>query len=125
HTGERTCFHRTVDADGALSPAPDARPVLARLEEVLAARRAERPEGSYATRLFAGGLDRILRKVGEEAAETIIAAKNEGTAELRAEAADLLFHLLVLCREKGLPLDEVLGELEQRFGAAPRPGSAG
>jgi phosphoribosyl-ATP pyrophosphohydrolase/phosphoribosyl-AMP cyclohydrolase len=119
HTGERTCFHRAVDGD-ALAPADDARPVLARIAETIAARDVERPEGSYTTYLFAEGIDKVLKKVGEEAAEIIIAAKNEGTEQLRAESADLLYHLLVLWRAKGLPLDELWAELDRRFGRAPR-----
>jgi phosphoribosyl-ATP pyrophosphohydrolase/phosphoribosyl-AMP cyclohydrolase len=123
HTGERTCFHR-VAADDTLAPAPDARPVLARIEQIVAARDTERPEGSYTTYLFAQGIDKVLKKVGEEATETIIAAKNEGTDALRAESADLVYHLMVLWRAKGLPLDELWSELDQRFGQAPREGSA-
>ncbi|HYH80902.1 MAG TPA: bifunctional phosphoribosyl-AMP cyclohydrolase/phosphoribosyl-ATP diphosphatase HisIE [Longimicrobium sp.] len=122
HTGERTCFHRVADG-GELRPAPDARPVLARVEQIVAARDAERPEGSYTTYLFTQGIDKVLKKVGEEATETIIAAKNEGTEQLRAESADLLYHLMVLWRAKGLPLDELWSELDQRFGQAPRDGS--
>lgn len=130
HTGERSCFFRAVADDGAadadasgLAPAADPRPVLSRIDEIIGRRHAERPEGSYTTYLFGKGLDKILKKVGEEATETIIAAKNPGTEELRAEAADLLFHLLVLFRERGLPLAEVWDELDRRFGAAPRAGS--
>ena len=84
---------------------------------------AERPEGSYTTYLFEKGLDKILKKVGEEATEVVIAAKNAASDELRAEAADLLFHLLVLLRARGLPLEAVWSELETRFGgpAAPAP----
>lgn len=122
HTGERTCFHRVVETD-ALQVAPDARPVLARIDEIVAARHAERPEGSYTTYLFAQGIDKILKKVGEEATETIIAAKNEGHDQLRAESADLVYHLMVLWRAKGLPLDELWAELDQRFAQAPRAGS--
>jgi len=123
HTGERSCFHRTVSAEGELAPAPDPRPVLARVDAIVGARHAELPEGSYTTYLFAQGIDKILKKVGEEATETIIAAKNEGTGQLRAESADLLYHLMVLWRAKGLPLDELWTELDQRFGQAPRQGS--
>lgn len=128
HTGERTCFYRAVaddgaEGDGGLVPAADPRPVLARVDEIVARRYEERPEGSYTTYLFGQGIDKILKKVGEEATETVIAAKNQGTAELRAEAADLLFHLLVLFRVRGLPLEEVWDEMDRRFGAAPRPGS--
>ena len=110
---------------GALSAdAPDPRPVLARIEEIVARRDAERPEGSYTTYLFDAGVDKILKKVGEEAAETIIAAKNDDLAALRSESADLLFHLMVLWRERGVTLDEMWAELDARFGRAPRPGSA-
>lgn len=122
HTGERSCFHRSAYGE-ELVAAGDPRPVLARVEEVVARRHAERPEGSYTTYLFAQGVDKVLKKVGEEAAETIVAAKNGDPAELRAETADLLFHLLVLWRALGLDFGEVYSELERRFGAPPRPGS--
>ncbi|HEU0015202.1 MAG TPA: bifunctional phosphoribosyl-AMP cyclohydrolase/phosphoribosyl-ATP diphosphatase HisIE [Longimicrobium sp.] len=125
HTGERSCFHRLADgSDGSWGDAPDPRPMLARLEDIIAARDAERPEGSYTAYLFAQGIDKILKKVGEEATETVIAAKNGDNAELRAEAADLLFHLMVLWRARGLDAAEVWDELDRRFGQAPRPGSA-
>lgn len=123
HTGERSCFFRAVD-ENELREGDDARPVLARIEEIVAARDAERPEGSYTTYLFEQGIDKILKKVGEEATETIIAAKNDDTGELRSESADLLYHLLVLWRAKGLPLDELWSELDRRFGGKPREGSA-
>lgn len=125
HTGERSCFYRAVgEAEGELGEAPDPRPMLARLEGIIEARERERPEGSYTTYLFAQGVDKILKKVGEETAETIIAAKNGDNEELRSESADLLFHLMVLWRARGLDADEVWGELERRFGRAPRAGSA-
>ena len=124
HTGARSCFHRVADgSDGELAEAPDPRPMLSRLEAIVAERERARPEGSYTTYLFEQGIDKILKKVGEEAAETIIAAKNGDNAELRSEAADLLFHLMVLWRAQGLEADEVWGELEHRFGRAPREGS--
>jgi phosphoribosyl-ATP pyrophosphohydrolase/phosphoribosyl-AMP cyclohydrolase len=119
HTGEGSCFHRRADGEG-LAPAGAAGHVLSRIEETVRAREAERPEGSYTTYLFDKGVDKILKKLGEETAETIVAAKNPGTDELRSETADLLFHLLVLLRARGLPLAEVWAELEARFGAAPR-----
>lgn len=122
HTGERSCFHRV--AEGAeLAAAPDPRPVLARVQHIVAQRHAERPENSYTTYLFGAGTDKILKKVGEEATETIIAAKNGDRAELASETADLLFHLLVLWQAQGLPFDDVYAELDRRFGAAPRTGS--
>ncbi len=124
HTGERSCFYRTPDdSGGELTEAPDPRPMVARLEEIIARREEERPEGSYTTYLFAQGVDKILKKLGEETAETIIAAKNGDNAELRSESADLLFHLMVLWRARGLDPGEVWDELERRFGAAPRAGS--
>lgn len=124
HTGERSCFYRTVEeAEGELGQAPDPRPMLARLETIIEERERERPEGSYTTYLFAQGVDKILKKVGEETAETIIAAKNGDNAELRSESADLIFHLMVLWRARGLDADEVWGELERRFGRAPRAGA--
>jgi phosphoribosyl-ATP pyrophosphohydrolase/phosphoribosyl-AMP cyclohydrolase len=123
HTGERSCFFRAVDGN-ELREGDDARPVLARIEEIVAARDAERPEGSYTTYLFEQGIDKILKKVGEEATETIIAAKNGDIGELRSESADLLYHLLVLWRAKGLPLDDLWSELDRRFGRKPREGSA-
>jgi phosphoribosyl-ATP pyrophosphohydrolase/phosphoribosyl-AMP cyclohydrolase len=122
HTGERSCFFRTVDAS-ELTPAEDPRHVLARVEEIVAERDTARPEGSYTTYLFGAGVDKILKKVGEEATETIIAAKNEGTDDLRAESADLLYHLMVLWRARGLSPDEVWAELDRRFGQAPRAAS--
>ena len=72
------------------------------------------PEGSYTTYLFSKGIDKILKKIGEESAETIIAAKNRSKAELASESADLLYHLLVLFINEGLEVDEVLAELEKR-----------
>lgn len=122
HTGERSCFYRVVEAD-ELAEAPDPRPMADRLEEIVARRHAERPEGSYTTYLFGAGTDKILKKVGEEATETVIAAKNGDLAELRSESADLLFHLMVLWRDRGLDAGQVWDELESRFGRAPRAGS--
>lgn len=119
HTGERSCFYRLGEDE--LPEAGDPRPMLPRLEEIIQRRERERPEGSYTTYLFAQGPDKILKKLGEETAETIIAVKNGDNAELRSESADLLFHLMVLWRARGLNADEVWGELERRFGRAPRP----
>ena len=100
---------------------PEAQPngagrfaVLAELEQLIAERYEQRPEGAYTTYLFEKGLDKILKKVGEETAESIIAAKNGDNDELRYEVSDLIYHLLVLLRERGLPLDEIMQELERR-----------
>ncbi|MDC0761795.1 bifunctional phosphoribosyl-AMP cyclohydrolase/phosphoribosyl-ATP diphosphatase HisIE [Brevibacillus sp. AG] len=116
HTGAYSCFSQEVltDTDEEQQVQADPFAILGELEELIAAREAERPEGSYTTYLFEKGVDKILKKVGEEAAEVIIAAKNRSREELRYEASDLIFHLMVLLREQKLPLDEVLTELQRR-----------
>lgn len=119
HKGVYSCFDGDIPVPVssrsiARQEGSDRFAVLNELEQLIAAREAERPEGSYTTYLFDQGVDKILKKVGEEAAEVIIAAKNRSPDELRYEAADLLFHLLVLLREQKLPLDEVLAELNRR-----------
>jgi phosphoribosyl-ATP pyrophosphohydrolase/phosphoribosyl-AMP cyclohydrolase len=88
--------------------------ILKKLEQVILEREKERPEGAYTTYLFEKGVDKILKKVGEEASEVIIAAKNRDKEELKWEAADLLYHLMVLLVEQELPFTEVLKTLEQR-----------
>ena len=75
---------------------------------------AERPAGSYTVTLLDSGLPKISQKVGEEAVEVVVAANAEEPERLASEAADLLYHLLVLLQARGVPLDAVLGELEQR-----------
>ncbi|CAN5865939.1 bifunctional phosphoribosyl-AMP cyclohydrolase/phosphoribosyl-ATP diphosphatase HisIE [soil metagenome] len=119
HTGERSCFHR-ANTGGDLASAAEMGHILARLERIIATRDVARPEGSYTTYLFEQGIDKILKKVGEETTETVIAAKNSDPVELRNESADLLFHLLVLFRASSLPLRDVWSQLEARFGSAPR-----
>lgn len=125
HRNTYTCFDRvetgtqgfsreqgTTNAKGLSHQLDYA--ILSKLMETIAARDEERPEGSYTTYLFEKGLDKILKKVGEEASEVIIAAKNQDPEELRNETADLIYHLLVLLRERGLGLDQVLAVLEER-----------
>ncbi len=119
HTGAGSCFHRRVEED-ALAPADRAGHVLTRIAAVVRERDEQRPPDSYTTYLFEKGLDKILKKLGEEATETVIAAKNADPQELRAETADLLYHLLVLLRASGVSPEEVWTELEARFGAPPR-----
>ncbi|MDZ4727602.1 MAG: phosphoribosyl-ATP diphosphatase [Leptospira sp.] len=87
---------------------------LIKLEEVLRKRKAELPDKSYTAELFRDGVDRILKKIGEEASEVIIAAKNTNEKELIHEIADLIFHIEVLLVEKGLNLDIISKELEKR-----------
>lgn len=119
HTGAYSCFKQEVKL-GALGEQAAAEPtaerfaILSTLESVIAQRDAERPEGAYTTYLFEKGVDKILKKVGEETAEVIIAAKNRDPQELRYEASDLIFHLMVLLREQKQPLDEVMRELDRR-----------
>lgn len=87
---------------------------LERLYEVVLDRRANPQEGSYTCYLFDKGLDKILKKVGEECAETIIAAKNDIPADTVGEISDLIYHLMVMMAEKGIPLENVLAELDRR-----------
>jgi len=107
HTGARSCFaveHREEHPAG----------LLHELYELIQQRERERPDGSYTTYLFDKGLDKILKKVGEESAETIIAAKNDDAKQLVAETADLLYHLLVMLVARDIKLDDVRDELAQR-----------
>jgi phosphoribosyl-AMP cyclohydrolase / phosphoribosyl-ATP pyrophosphohydrolase len=145
HTGERSCFSRPLagapPARVVASPRPPAtEPQLAVVDmksmelgillhdlyTLIRLREAERPEKSYTTYLFNSGLDKILKKIGEEATETVIAAKNGSTRELTSEMADLLYHLLVLMVERGLGLDDICRELAERAGktADPKRGAA-
>ncbi|MCZ8156333.1 MAG: phosphoribosyl-ATP diphosphatase [Leptospira sp.] len=84
------------------------------LEEVLRKRKSDLPDKSYTAELFRDGIDRILKKIGEEAGEVIIAAKNNDEKELIHEIADLLFHLEVLLIEKGMSLETIARELQKR-----------
>jgi phosphoribosyl-AMP cyclohydrolase / phosphoribosyl-ATP pyrophosphohydrolase len=110
HTGTPSCFDRE-SADNSVRDLGD---VLARLFLLIESRKRERPEGSYTSYLFDQGLDKILKKVGEEAAETIIAAKNADREALVQEAADLLYHLVVLIVQRELSLEDVAIELARR-----------
>ncbi|MFH0346064.1 bifunctional phosphoribosyl-AMP cyclohydrolase/phosphoribosyl-ATP diphosphatase HisIE [Bacillus vallismortis] len=110
HTGSYSCFTKEKTEEQAAGRFD----IMNELERVIAERQAEMPEGAYTTYLFREGVDKILKKVGEEASEVIIAAKNQDREELKWEAADLLYHLLVLLREQALPLDDVLDVLKKR-----------
>lgn len=127
HTGENSCFYREIRGLARTSASVPVRgtsesgsasegrfEVLAELERVISEREKERPEGAYTTYLFDKGVDKILKKIGEEASETIIAAKNKDNQELRLEVSDLIYHLLVLLEERKLPLDEIMQELSLR-----------
>jgi len=103
HTGERTCFNTTYNQNFIL-----------RLEQIIADRYENPQEGSYVNKLRNKGLNKIAQKVGEEAVETVIAALNETEKDLINESSDLVFHLLVLLREKGLTLETIAKNLEER-----------
>jgi phosphoribosyl-ATP pyrophosphohydrolase len=90
--------------------------ILARLADVLESRKRADPESSYVARLYSRGLDAILKKIGEEATETVLAAKAGDRKQLIHEVADLWFHTLVLLAREGAQPAEVLAELERRFG---------
>ncbi len=90
--------------------------VLERLYAVVQSRKDERPENSYTTYLFESGIDKILKKIGEESSEVIIAAKNNEHAPLVSEVSDLLYHLIVLLVERGVTLNEINTELSKRAG---------
>lgn len=107
HTGEATCF-------GA-----DALPgsFVHELDGVVQARRAEMPEGSYTTSLFRSGMRRVAQKVGEEGVETALAAVAQDDEDLLGESADLIYHLLVLLRSRGLGLADVERVLRRRQGS--------
>ena len=91
---------------------------LTRLEATLRERRNADPKHSFVAKLHAKGIAKIAQKLGEEAVETVIAALTEDDAALTGEAADLLFHLLVLLDARGLNFGDVVGELERREGAS-------
>lgn len=119
HTGADTCFFADPLATSEHAVPPGAE-VVAQIAEVVAGRQRERPPGSYTTYLFEQGVDKIGKKIGEEAAEVIIAAKNADPAPLANEAADLLYHLLVLLRACDVPLEAVWSALAERRGLPPR-----
>jgi len=92
--------------------------VLRKLAEVLEARKQAAPESSYVASLYAKGLDAVLKKIGEEATETVLAAKTGDKTQITRETADLWFHTLVMLAQVGLRPDDILVELERRFGTS-------
>jgi phosphoribosyl-AMP cyclohydrolase / phosphoribosyl-ATP pyrophosphohydrolase len=104
HMGSYSCFGVEPGLEG----------VLKDLYRVIEERKEKRPDGSYTGYLFNSGLDKILKKVGEEATETIVAAKNTDSSRLVSETSDLMYHLLVLLVERGVTLDEISAELKRR-----------
>jgi len=123
HTGHYSCFYRDFEGNETEESITDLEKVysseqgpgiLYELYDVISDRRKKMPEGSYTAYLFAKGLDKILKKVGEESSEVIIAAKNRVKNEVVYEISDLIYHLLVLMVEQGVELNEIFTELKSR-----------
>lgn len=106
HTGTDTCWGESNDMNPLL--------FLTELQDFINKRKEEMPEGSYTTKLFKDGVNKIAQKVGEEALETVIEATNGNSEHLIYEASDLLYHLLVLLTDKGLRIEDVAVELQKR-----------
>lgn len=113
HTGADSCFNDNIFT----LPGKDFS--LEALHQLIKERKTHKKEGSYTNYLFEKGLDKILKKVGEEATEVVIAAKNQDPKELRYEIADLVYHVMVLMAEQGLSIGDILGELAGRHTAKP------
>ena len=109
HTGSKTCFFKEIKSE-----VKEMEDVLTELYEVVTQRHENPQEGSYTCYLFDQGLDKILKKVGEESAETIIAAKNGIKEDTVGELSDLLFHLVVMMKNEGITPDDVKAELSKR-----------
>ncbi|MBQ7549108.1 MAG: bifunctional phosphoribosyl-AMP cyclohydrolase/phosphoribosyl-ATP diphosphatase HisIE [Clostridia bacterium] len=109
HTGEDSCFFNTVWENDELHEFS-----LDGLMELISGRKTEKKEGSYTTYLFEKGLDKILKKVGEESTEVIVAAKNNDNGETIYEIADLTYHVMVLMIEMGISLEDIRRELASR-----------
>jgi len=121
HENHFSCFHYDLASDGfkiigeaEVRPEPSLGRTLELLSDVIHSRNLERPEGAYTTYLFEKGIDKILKKVGEESAEVIIAAKNADAEEIKCEASDLFYHVLVMLEERGVGIEEVGRELLKR-----------
>lgn len=126
HTGEADCFFRTIHKSKDVLSEIESVPKPARgwgarfgalmddVRTLLQERKAQLPEGSYSTYLFTKGLDKILKKVGEEAAETIIAAKGDNRKDLVEEIGDLVFHLMVLMVEKEVSFEDIRRVMDRR-----------
>jgi phosphoribosyl-ATP pyrophosphohydrolase/phosphoribosyl-AMP cyclohydrolase len=110
HTGSDTCFNEVNNLSGLR----DGTGFIVQLQQLIHARRREMPEGSYTTALFKNGINKIAQKVGEEAVELVIESKDNNDKLFLNEAADLLFHLLVLLSAKGFDIKDVDAVLEQR-----------
>jgi|LSQX01.1.fsa_nt_gb phosphoribosyl-ATP pyrophosphohydrolase/phosphoribosyl-AMP cyclohydrolase len=124
HTGHYSCFYREMDGEDMKENSDkvfdeksvyhDNSEILQQVYDVIVDRTINPKEGSYTNYLFEKGLDKILKKVGEEAAEVIIAAKNKDKGEITYEISDLFYHLFVLMVERGVKLDDIYRELKKR-----------
>jgi phosphoribosyl-ATP pyrophosphohydrolase/phosphoribosyl-AMP cyclohydrolase len=110
HTGERSCFYRNI----VQGESAQISSIISRLYETIKERKANPKEGSYTNYLFDKGIDKILKKVGEETSEVIIAAKNNSKEELIYETADLVYHMTVLLVNQGIDPKEISDELKKR-----------
>lgn len=125
HTGNRTCFFRELDGEGLSFGENEKRvfdpntvygaSILKKVYDVVMDRKENPKEGSYTNYLFEKGIDKILKKVGEESAEVIIAAKNREKSEVTYEVADLFYHIIVTLVEQGVSLGDIYEELEGRY----------
>ncbi len=111
HTGAKSCFHNTLFENEQVD---DIGSIIHSLYNIIDKRKKERPEGSYTSYLFNEGQDKILKKVGEENAETIIASKNNDTQEIVYETSDLLYHLFVLLSYHQITPEMIAAELNER-----------
>lgn len=112
HTNEISCFHNSYVKKEMKNEVDQ---ILYKLQLLINERKNNLPEDSYTTYLFEEGIDKILKKVGEEASEVIIASKNDDPLEVIYEVSDLIYHLLVLLREQDIDLQEIYQELSKRF----------
>jgi phosphoribosyl-ATP pyrophosphohydrolase/phosphoribosyl-AMP cyclohydrolase len=110
HTGSETCFNEKNSS----SQDPEGLAFISELQQLIHTRKAEMPEGSYTTSLFKDGINKIAQKVGEEAVELVIESKDNNDELFLNEAADLLYHILVLLTAKGKDIKDVVSVLEQR-----------
>jgi len=115
HTGKRSCFYRSMKTGAEIETEMEMQDfILDHLQHVISNRRLQPKEGSYTNYLFKKGMDKILKKVGEETAEVIIAAKNNSKTETVYETADLLYHLTVLLTDLNINWSDVMVELQNR-----------
>lgn len=119
HTGEKSCFFETLSGGKVVPTGPE---IIAHLREIILDRKNNPVEGSYVSYLFKEGKDKILKKIGEEAAESVIASKNDNRDEIIYEVADLWFHSLVLLGYHDIAPEDIYKELSKRIGKKSKTG---